>query len=95
MRLLNTWLPKMSTQKALIMPVKHGNWEIRTVAIPRPGPKDVLVKIISAALNPVDWKIHTYDYFGSEYPFVCGSDGAGTVQEVGADVSNVAKGDKM
>ena len=85
----------MSTQKALIIPVKHGNWEIGTVPIPSPGYKDVLVKIISVALNPVDWKIHKYDYFGSKYPFIYGWDGAGIVEEIGAEVSNSAKVDEM
>ena len=85
----------MSTQKALILPVKQGNWELGTTAIPTPGSKDVLVKIISTALNPVDWKIQTYGYFASDFPFISGTDAAGIVEEIGAEVSNLAKGDKM
>ena len=85
----------MSTQKALILPVEHGNWELSTNAIPTPGPKDVLVKIISTALNPIDWKNQVYDYHAHDFPFITGIDGAGIVEEIGAEVSNVAKGDKM
>lgn len=85
----------MPTQKSLILPVKQGNWEISETEIPTPGPQDVLVKIVSTALNPVDWKIQTYGYFATNFPFISGTDAAGIVEEVGAEVSNVAKGDKM
>ncbi|KAI0749263.1 GroES-like protein [Daedaleopsis nitida] len=62
---------------------------------PHPGPQDVLVKIFATALNPVDWKIQAYGYFITNYPFVPGTDAAGIVEEVGAEVTNVAKGDKV
>ncbi|EJF58192.1 GroES-like protein [Dichomitus squalens] len=85
----------MSTQKALILPEKQGEWKVVDVPIPTPGPKDVLVKVVATALNPVDWKIKEYGYFVSDYPFVGGTDGAGIVEQVGSEVSNLAKGDKI
>ena len=85
----------MSSQKALLLPEKQGNWKLGESKIPTPGPKDVLVKITSTALNPVDWKIRVWGFLASEFPFISGSDGAGIVEAVGSEVTNVAKGDKM
>ena len=85
----------MSNQKALRIPVKQGDWQVADVPIPTPGPKDVLVKVVSAALNPVDWKVHAYDYFVKEYPGIVGTDSAGIVKKVGEGVTNVAVGDRV
>ena len=86
----------MPSQKALLLLAKQGAWQVGETALPTPGPKDVLVKIMSTALNPVDWKIREYGHpFTSEYPLVLGTDGAGVVEEVGAEVDGVAKGDRM
>lgn len=82
-------------QKALLLPVKQGQFEVGETTIPTPGPKDVLVKITATALNPVDWKIQAYGIFISNYPCVLGTDAAGIVEDVGSEVSNVAKGDKI
>ncbi|KAI0760987.1 GroES-like protein [Trametes elegans] len=84
-----------TTQKALILPEKQGQWKVSDFPVPTPGPKDVLAKVVATALNPVDWKIQTYGYFVTDYPFVGGTDAAGVVEEVGAEVTNVAKGDKI
>ncbi|KAM5539563.1 hypothetical protein V8D89_006672 [Ganoderma adspersum] len=64
---------------------------------PEPSPTDVLVKLVSVALNPVDTFVQAQGIPGlvPGYPcVVVGFDGAGTV-EVGAEVANVAKGDKV
>ena len=56
------------------------------VAVPEPRPGDVLVKIKSASVNPVDTKI-AHGYGGPsqqrKLPHVLGRDGAGTVVKVG------------
>ena len=85
----------MSTQKALYIPEKHAPFKMGDAPLYEPGPREVLVKIVAAALNPVDWKIKEYGFFVSEYPWVGGTDGAGIVEQVGSEVTNVAKGDKM
>ncbi|KAI1796413.1 GroES-like protein [Ganoderma leucocontextum] len=54
------------SQRALILPAKRGNFVVGLAVIPRPGPSEVLVRIESAALNPVEWKIQTYGEVGSE-----------------------------
>ena len=31
--------------------------EIKDVPMPMPGPDDVVIRVVAAAVNPVDWKI--------------------------------------
>ena len=84
----------MSTQKALALSEPNGPWKVIERPIPTPGPKDVLVKVIAAALNPADWKIRDYG-LAPGYPFVGGCEGAGVVEQAGSEVTNVAKGDRV
>ncbi|MEU5880201.1 NADP-dependent oxidoreductase [Spirillospora sp. NPDC047279] len=53
---------------------------------PEPGPGEVLVKMVAAGLNPVDWKIADgmlKDAVDHAFPLVMGTDGAGVVEAVG------------
>ncbi|KAI0671358.1 GroES-like protein [Trametes maxima] len=85
-----------TTQNALVLPVKYGEWVLRRdFPVPSPGPKDVLVKIIATALNPVDWKVQRLGYVVESFPLVGGTDCSGIVEEVGSDVRTVAKGDRV
>ncbi|KAG2147616.1 chaperonin 10-like protein [Suillus clintonianus] len=82
-------------QKALVLPKKQGNFEVSSLSIPSPGPGQLLVKIQSAALNPVDYKIKDYGLFVTHYPAVLGGDIAGVVEELGEGVENFRKGDRV
>ncbi|KAH9921197.1 GroES-like protein [Epithele typhae] len=86
------------TQKALLLPARAGKYAVGTVPIPTPAPSEVLVKIEAAALNPIDWKIVDSDLFTpiiQSFPYIAGTDGAGVVAEVGAEVTTLAKGDRI
>ena len=85
----------MSTQKALVLPEKNGEWKLTDVAIPTPGPTDILVKVAAAGLNPIDWKNKEYNIIPVEYPFISGTDGSGVVEAVGVDVKTFTKGDRV
>ena len=84
-------------QKALLLPSRGGQWALGEAPIPVPGPQDVLVKVMSTALNPIDWKLvdSPFSEIIPEYPFISGTDGAGIVEEVGAEVTTLAKGDRV
>jgi len=82
-------------QKALLLLEKQGNFEVGSRNIPSPGTGQLLVKVISAALNPVDYKIQEYGLFVNQYPAVLGVDIAGIVEEVGQGVENFRKGDHV
>ncbi|TBU29361.1 GroES-like protein [Dichomitus squalens] len=88
----------MPTQRALVIPAERAPFKlVNDWPIPKPGPKDVLIKLASIALNPADWRIQSGGApgFVKDYPFICGLDGAGIVEEVGSGVTNLAKGDKV
>ncbi|KAI0057355.1 GroES-like protein [Artomyces pyxidatus] len=82
-------------QKALLIPEKLADFIVGERAVPTPGPGFVLVKIIAAALNPVDNYIQKFGVFAPDYPAVVGSDGAGIVEAVGEGVTNLQVGDKV
>ncbi|MFT4415604.1 alcohol dehydrogenase catalytic domain-containing protein [Fredinandcohnia humi] len=60
---------------------------------PIPGPNEVVVKIHSAALNHRDVNIKNSPY--TKDKFVFGSDGAGTIFQVGENVEDVMVGDEV
>ena len=61
---------------------------------PEPGPGQALVKIAAAGVNFIDvyFRIGLYP---ATPPVVLGSEGAGTVEAVGPDVTNVRPGDRV
>ena len=64
----------------------------------QPGPNSVRVRIEAAALNPLDAKIATgamAAWFAASLPYVSGTDFAGIVEAIGADVSNLTVGDAV
>ena len=93
-------LPKhtvtMASQKALFLSGVNGTWSVGERPVPKPGPGEVVVKIHSTALNPVDWKASRYSFpFLSNFPAVLGTDSAGTVEAIGEGVTNFKVGDKV
>ncbi|TFY64053.1 hypothetical protein EVJ58_g2887 [Rhodofomes roseus] len=83
------------SQKALWLKTEKGSLEVGTAPIPKPGEGEVLIKVHSTALNPVDWKIAAHGYFIEKYPAILGGDAAGVVEEVGPGVTNLKKGDRV
>jgi NADPH2:quinone reductase len=66
------------------------------VATPSPGPAQALVRLQAAAVNPIDAALRS-DAFPTprQPPKILGSDGAGVVEAVGADVHDLAPGDEV
>ncbi|KAK9477067.1 hypothetical protein V1514DRAFT_335090 [Lipomyces japonicus] len=86
-----------STQSGILIPQKGGREVIKyktDLPVPKPGPKDVLVKIAYAGLNFIDSYFRSGLYPAS-YPYIAGRDGAGTVVAVGPEVQNVKIGDRV
>src|SRR4030043_1637709 len=78
---------------------KHGGPEVLEYTdfpTPEPGEGQVLVKLETAALNRVDlWTRNGWPGIKLESPHISGSDGAGTVAELGACVSGLKPGDRV
>ncbi len=69
---------------------------LEDVPDPTPGAGDVLVRIRAAGVNPVDLYIRSGTYARKpSLPYTPGSDGAGDVEAVGADVRGFARGDRV
>ena len=72
--------------------------KLEDVPTPKPGASDVLVRIESAAVNPLDNKLVSgavRDHFPVKFPYVLGMDVAGTIEAVGHDVSAWKAGDRV
>ncbi|KAA8475669.1 NADPH:quinone reductase-like Zn-dependent oxidoreductase [Arcticibacter tournemirensis] len=73
---------------------------LQIVEQPRPTitADQVLVKIKAFSINPMDWKIRKGEMTlmsGSKFPKHTGADFAGIVEEIGASVVGVKKGDEV
>lgn len=80
------------TVRGVISRSKKQPVELVDIVIPDPGPGEVVVDIIACGVCHTDL---TYREGGinDEYPFLLGHEAAGTVEAVGAGVTNVAPGD--
>jgi NADPH:quinone reductase-like Zn-dependent oxidoreductase len=81
--------------KALQLSAPHGRLSISFVRRPSLQNGEVLIKNVTGALNPIDWKQVAFNFFIPSYPSVLGLDIAGVVDEVASDVTHVKKGDKV
>jgi NADPH2:quinone reductase len=70
--------------------------EIGELTDPQPGPGDVLIRVRAAAANFADALLIANAYqVSTELPFVPGSELAGEVLDVGADVAGFKAGDRV
>jgi NADPH:quinone reductase-like Zn-dependent oxidoreductase len=62
---------------------------------PEPGRGEVQVRMSAAGMNPFDWKVIDGAINNVVFPLTLGTDGAGTVERVGADVTRFNPGDPV
>ncbi|MEO7914958.1 MAG: NADP-dependent oxidoreductase [Novosphingobium sp.] len=71
---------------------------VSEVATPSPGLGQVLIKVHAAGVNPADWKWRA-GWFAAHapvaLPHIPGYDVAGTIEQVGPDVTGFAPGDRV
>jgi NADPH:quinone reductase len=82
--------------KAIIVPQPGGpeNMQLADLPLPEPGPKQARVRIAASGVNFIDvyFRIGLYK---ADLPITLGSEGAGTVDAVGREVTEVAVGDRV
>ena len=84
-----------SNAAAWIIEEKSKPFQVKEAPYPTPGPTEILVKNGAVAVNPVDWKLQDRAMFPVKYPAIFGMDVSGEVVEVGADVKDFKKGDRV
>lgn len=73
-------------------------FKVEEVDPPSVGPKDVMIEVHAASVNPIDWKIRKgaqRAVIRYRLPHVLGLDVSGVVTEVGSEVSEFSVGDEV
>ncbi len=79
----------------------YGGQEVLTVEdapMPEIGERDLLVRVVASAINPVDWKIragYLKEMLPYQFPLVLGWDVSGVVEAVGSGVTKFKPGDAV
>ena len=79
---------------------KYGKSGLRAADVPEPtvGPRDVLVRVCAASINPLDKMVRNGEFkllLKYKTPFVLGHDVAGVVSRIGTDVQSYKVGDEI
>jgi NADPH2:quinone reductase len=70
--------------------------KLENVPTPAPGPAEVLVRLRAAGVNPVEAYVRAGAYARlPNLPYTPGSDGAGEVDSVGAELKGFKRGDRV
>ena len=87
--------PVVNHHEAIVQNAKGTTLVLTSRQTPIPGMNDVLIKVNSIALNPVDHIQRDKGFHVARYPTVLGFDIAGTIHSVGSSVSGFAVGDHV
>ncbi|KHL18853.1 NADPH2:quinone reductase [Mumia flava] len=71
---------------------------LRDLPDPHPGPDTVVVRVVAAGVNPVDYKVregYLQGLIDVDFPAVPGWDVAGVVEQVGLDTPELQVGDEV
>ena len=72
------------------------NFKIVDVPTPKPGFREVLVKVFATSVNPLDYQVRRGDYKNElALPVITGHDVSGEIVEVGQGVENFKVGDQV
>jgi len=81
------------TMRAVVFE-EPGRMELREVAVPKPGPGEVLIKVAACGVCGTD--AHVFEgRFPAKFPLIPGHEFSGEVVEVGEGVSEFKPGDKV
>lgn len=72
--------------------------ELTDAPLPKVGPGEVLVRVKTAGVNPVDWKVMSGgldEMMNAQFPVIPGWDVAGVVAGCGPDTPGISEGDEV
>ena len=90
-----------ATTMSAVRVKQYGGPEALTLeSVPRPQPQDgqVLLRVVAAGVNPVDWKMRAglyKDFMPLQFPWTPGIEGAGIVEAVGSGVTAFEPGQSV
>lgn len=82
------------TYKAVVVDHAGSALIVKDVPLVRPGPQEVLVKVLACGVCHTD-AVMQAGYLGNSFPRVPGHEIIGDVVEVGSDVSRINVGDRV
>ncbi len=90
----------MRTVKAILIHAYGGTgqMQLEEAIVPACGPGDLLVRVVAAGINPVDWTLRSGAMAKSipkVFRFALGQDGAGVVVAVGGEAQGFKPGDEV
>ncbi len=86
-----------ATMKAIVVHEFGGPEVLKYEDAPKPEPKDdeILVRVMAAAVNPVDSYVRQGKFLKGNLPMIIGSDIAGVVDKTGANAKKFKSGDAV
>src|SRR5512146_840337 len=92
-----TVLTTIGTMKAITIHRFGGPEVLRLEEVPKPEPlaQEVLVRVVAAGVNPVDWKIREGRLGAVPFPAILGSDFSGEIEALGPDVKEFRVGEPV
>ena len=84
-----------ASNKAAWIPGKAQPVKVDSAPPSKAGADEVVIRNGAVAINPVDWKMQDSGLFVKEWPCILGCDTAGEIVEVGSNVKNVKKGQRV
>lgn len=90
-------LDKTQSMRAVVLDEFGGEFVVRELPVPVPGPGEILVRVQASGVNPLDLKIRAGQaaHARVEPPAVLGIDVAGTVVQIGEAVTGFRAGDEV
>ncbi|KAG8531917.1 uncharacterized protein KY384_003553 [Bacidia gigantensis] len=88
-------VPKKPARAALLLSKKGPYTLVHDWPRPQISSKEVLIRNRAIGLNPIDWKCVTYGFGVYSIPWISGREAAGVIEEIGAEVRNFRKGDRV
>jgi NADPH:quinone reductase-like Zn-dependent oxidoreductase len=79
--------------KAVIVEHRGEAGALKELPTPQPSDREILVRVTTASVNPVDWKLR--DRGERPLPFVLGQDFAGVVSALGRGASKYREGERI
>jgi NADPH:quinone reductase-like Zn-dependent oxidoreductase len=85
------------TMKAIVVRSYGGPEVLKLEDVPRPEPKEdeILIRVIAAAVNPVDAMIRSGRFGSDRLPLIPGMDVAGVVEKTGGKMTKFKAGDAV